>query len=124
MPIYEYCCADCHKVFEEWTRRIDDKDAQPCPDCGGEARRIVSNTSFVLKGGGWYVTDYGYRKGKDEEAPSGSGGKTGGTESSGSSNSAPAGEASASAAATPSAPAAASADKTPSAKPAAGQTAA
>jgi hypothetical protein len=27
----------------------------------------MSQTSFVLKGGGWYVSDYGYRKGIREE---------------------------------------------------------
>jgi putative FmdB family regulatory protein len=66
MPIYEYCCDNCHKVFEEWVRHMDDRATRACPECNGTARRIVSNTSFVLKGGGWYVTDYGYRKGKDE----------------------------------------------------------
>ena len=70
MPIYEYCCDNCRQIFEEWTRHIDDNAAQTCPECGKTARRIVSNTSFVLKGGGWYVTDYGYRKGKTEKADS------------------------------------------------------
>lgn len=76
MPIYEYSCEQCHHVFEEWVRHIDDNVEQVCPDCGAAAHRIVSNTSFVLKGGGWYVTDYGYRKGKDDgkTAPSGSSG--------------------------------------------------
>jgi putative FmdB family regulatory protein len=61
MPIYEYLCDNCHKVFEEWTKHIDDTVTATCPECKGSAQRIVSNTSFVLKGGGWYVTDYGYR---------------------------------------------------------------
>ncbi len=29
-----------------------------CEKCGGQVRRLISQTSFVLKGGGWYVTDY------------------------------------------------------------------
>ena len=62
MPIYEYRCTKCDKVFEEWHRHIDDDLSHPCPDCQGTAERLVSNTSFVLKGGGWYVTDYGNRK--------------------------------------------------------------
>ena len=78
MPIYEYCCDNCQKVFEEWTRHVGDNATQACPECGGAAGRIVSNTSFVLKGGGWYVTDYGYRKGKNEGAES-SGGSTPGS---------------------------------------------
>ena len=44
---------------------------EPCPDCGTPSPRVMSHTSFVLKGGGWYVSDYGYRKGiKDENSTS------------------------------------------------------
>ncbi|MBU1003449.1 MAG: zinc ribbon domain-containing protein [Proteobacteria bacterium] len=57
MPIYEYCCKDCEQIFEEWQRNHDEVEV-PCPVCGNEAQRIISNTSFVLKGTGWYVTDY------------------------------------------------------------------
>lgn len=40
-----------------------------CPACGAASSRVLSNTSFVLKGAGWYVSDYGYRKGiKDEDS--------------------------------------------------------
>ena len=62
MPIYEYHCDKCNNVFEEWHKHIDDIDGQPCPQCHETAHRIISNTSFVLKGGGWYVTEYGNRK--------------------------------------------------------------
>lgn len=58
MPIYEYRCNDCEQVFEEWLRTFDETE-RTCPVCGGHAERIMSNTTFVLKGGGWYVTDYG-----------------------------------------------------------------
>ncbi len=57
MPIYEYRCCDCEQIFEEWQKGFEDKDV-PCPVCGHKARRIISNTAFVLKGTGWYVTDY------------------------------------------------------------------
>ena len=79
MPIYEYQCPKCHSIFEEWVKMSDAHGEEPCPECGTLSPRLISHTSFVLKGGGWYVTDYGYRKGvKDEDsAPaSGSGGES------------------------------------------------
>ncbi len=57
MPIYEYCCEDCHQIFEEWQKDFQDRD-KICPVCGGTAQRVMSNTSFVLKGGGWYASGY------------------------------------------------------------------
>jgi putative FmdB family regulatory protein len=63
MPIYEYRCENCGGLFEEWTRHADDgKEERACPLCKGKARRIISNTSFALKGDGWYVTEYGTHK--------------------------------------------------------------
>jgi len=69
MPIYEYRCSKCAHVFEEWAQHFDSPTAEPCPKCGGEAHRIMSNTSFLLKGGGWYATEYGSLKGKSDEGP-------------------------------------------------------
>lgn len=57
MPIYEYRCNDCEQIFEEWQTTFEDKDLD-CPICGGSSQRVMSNTSFVLKGSGWYTTDY------------------------------------------------------------------
>ncbi len=62
MPIYEYQCPACHTVFEEWLSVSEATETAPCPQCKTEAVHIISNTAFVLKGGGWYVTDYGNRK--------------------------------------------------------------
>ncbi|MDR2076532.1 MAG: zinc ribbon domain-containing protein [Desulfovibrio sp.] len=67
MPIYEYRCASCHRIFEEWSRQVEeDSVPRSCPLCGCEARRLISHTSFALKGQGWYATDYGSLKGKKE----------------------------------------------------------
>lgn len=66
MPIYEYRCNACEQVFEEWLKSFDDTEPN-CPVCGGHAERIMSNTTFVLKGGGWYVTEYGNHKASDAE---------------------------------------------------------
>lgn len=75
MPIYEYRCKECHQIFEEWTKHIEDAEPQVCPVCGNPAERIMSNTSFVLKGGGWYATDYGTKSkqgSQEDSAPAAS----------------------------------------------------
>ena len=94
MPIYEYQCPQCQHRFEEWVKSPSDQGEEPCPKCGTASPRIMSQTSFVLKGGGWYVDDYGYRKGiKDEGAPSASSTSSEGSSPSGAgeASSAPAG---------------------------------
>jgi putative FmdB family regulatory protein len=58
MPIYEYLCESCGKEFEEW-QKFSDPVVDTCPDCGGHSRRLISHSTFHLKGTGWYVTDYG-----------------------------------------------------------------
>lgn len=61
MPIYEYKCSECG-VFE-MTQRITEDPLEECPTCQGEVKKLISNTSFQLKGTGWYITDYGRGKG-------------------------------------------------------------
>ena len=56
MPIYEYRCEHCGD-FEEM-QRITDPPLGRCPKCRRKVKRLISNTSFQLKGTGWYVTDY------------------------------------------------------------------
>lgn len=56
MPIYEYRCGKCG-VFEVM-QRITDASLKKCPTCKGKVEKIVSRSSFVLKGSGWYATDY------------------------------------------------------------------
>jgi putative FmdB family regulatory protein len=70
MPVYEYACPTCRNIFEEWLKFSETTESMPCPKCGSRAQRIISNTAFVLKGGGWYVTDYGYRKNASEDGTS------------------------------------------------------
>jgi putative FmdB family regulatory protein len=64
MPIYEYRCEQCGDF--EVTQRITDDPLKKCPTCKRKVRKLISNTSFQLKGSGWYVTDYA-RAGKDKD---------------------------------------------------------
>ncbi len=57
MPIYEYECKKCGKCHEVM-QKFSDAPMAICPDCGGQVKKLISNTTFVLKGSGWYVTDY------------------------------------------------------------------
>ncbi|MGQ9859206.1 MAG: FmdB family zinc ribbon protein [Thermodesulfobacteriota bacterium] len=66
MPIYEYKCDGCGKELEVM-QRITDEPLRSCPSCGGVMQRLISNTSFILKGTGWYATDYA-RKGSSAPA--------------------------------------------------------
>ena len=83
MPIYEYKCDKCG-VFEV-TQRITEGPLKKCPTCKSKVERIISSTSFVLKGSGWYATDYARTANAKAEGKSDSGGEsTTGASSSGS----------------------------------------
>jgi putative FmdB family regulatory protein len=56
MPIYEYKCPKCG-VFEAM-QRITEPSLKKCPTCKSKVARQMSRGSFVLKGSGWYATDY------------------------------------------------------------------
>ncbi len=58
MPIYEYQCAACGQVVEKW-QKFSETPLTTCPHCGGSLHKLISACSFHLKGGGWYVTEYG-----------------------------------------------------------------
>ena len=62
MPIYEYLCEKCQHEFER-EQRIKDAPVKTCPKCRSRrVKRLISQTSFVLKGGGWYADGYGDKK--------------------------------------------------------------
>ncbi len=63
MPIYEYRCEKCRHQFD-LLQKITDEPVEKCPECGGPVSKLISSTSFILKGSGWYVTDYGKGNGK------------------------------------------------------------
>ncbi len=71
MPTYEYRCNACGIEFEV-EKRMSDPVAAACTTCGAtDTERLISHSSFVLKGSGWYVTDYARKNGS-----SGNGGAT------------------------------------------------
>ena len=57
MPVYEYECSDCHKVFEV-QQKLSDAPLSVCPECDGSVKKLMSMSSFRLKGGGWYADGY------------------------------------------------------------------
>ena len=57
MPIYEYQCNKCSKIYEIW-QKISGTPPDKCTECGGPLHKLVSLSSFQLKGGGWYVDGY------------------------------------------------------------------
>jgi putative FmdB family regulatory protein len=73
MPTYEYECPKCPRIFEV-KQRITEPMLEVCERCGGPIHRLLSATPFILKGGGWYVTDYpseSRKKGSKSESTSG-----------------------------------------------------
>ncbi len=71
MPIYEYSCTKCGNTVEAM-QKMSDPPLKKCPKCGGALSKVMSSTSFVLKGSGWYATDYA-KKGNGSANSSGNG---------------------------------------------------
>jgi putative FmdB family regulatory protein len=57
MPLYEYQCAQCGQI-EEVIQKFSDAPLTTCRHCSGKLNKLISQSSFHLKGTGWYVTDY------------------------------------------------------------------
>jgi putative FmdB family regulatory protein len=72
MPVYEYECRACNRVFEVW-QKLSDQPKNDCPQCSGPLTKLMSLSSFQLKGGGWYADGYSSQskgKGPEGSAPS------------------------------------------------------
>lgn len=78
MPIYEYRCSDCSHEFEIM-QSVHSRTLRKCPECAGKLEKLISRTSFQLKGGGWFDQGYGDGKGGKaaKEAKGGTGAKGG-----------------------------------------------
>ena len=101
MPIYEYRCEKCGDF--EVTQRITEDPLKKCPTCKRKVSKLMSSTSFQLKGSGWYVTDYarkeksgakdaGAKDAGGKDAGGDTGGKDAGAESTAKSDSGPSSE--------------------------------
>jgi putative FmdB family regulatory protein len=73
MPLYEYQCSKCDKIFEV-RQKFSDPPVTVHEGCGGSVVRLLSAPAFQLKGSGWYATDYpksGGEKKKGDTASNG-----------------------------------------------------
>src|SRR5215471_10585718 len=74
LPAYDSRCDRCDRTFEV-RQRISESPLTTCDRCGGPIHRLLAPAPFILKGGGWYVTDYpseGRKKGIEAEKKSSS----------------------------------------------------
>ncbi|MGZ6125330.1 MAG: FmdB family zinc ribbon protein [Myxococcales bacterium] len=75
MPTYEYSCTSCGTFDVE--QRITEAALSACDKCGGPVQRLISRSSFALRGGGWYAD--GYSAGKKPAAAGDCASKPGGS---------------------------------------------
>lgn len=70
MPIYEYKCNECGKEFEV-IQKFSDKPLKKCIHCSSKkVEKLISQSSFHLKGSGWYATDYAKKDKKETKKSS------------------------------------------------------
>src|ERR1039457_2606083 len=86
MPVYEYQCAKCGKVFER-IQKFSDPPVVVHEECGGLVERLISAPAFHLKGSGWYATDYAKSSSSKPEGKSSESKSEGKEDSKGESNS-------------------------------------
>ena len=68
MPLYEYRCKSCGSTFEV-IQKFSDRALRKCSECSGSLEKLLSRSSFQLKGGGWYINDYSSSKSASKPAP-------------------------------------------------------
>ena len=70
MPLYEYRCLKCGDVTEV-LQKLSDRPLRKCRLCSGKLEKLISRTSFQLKGGGWFAQGYGSDGAKSGKESSG-----------------------------------------------------
>ncbi len=73
MPVYEYECKKCDKVFEV-QQKMSEAPLTECPECQSPVKKLMSVNSFQLKGGGWYADGYASTGGGNAASCESSGG--------------------------------------------------
>ena len=68
MPTYEYRCDSCGHQFEEF-QKITADPIETCPECSGTVQKLINGGGFILKGDGWYETDYASPSNSPPEKP-------------------------------------------------------
>jgi putative FmdB family regulatory protein len=76
MPIYEYRCKKCGKSVEA-IQKVDDSPLTTCEACSGPLEKLVSRSSFQLRGGGWFRSGYSSGSGSGSSDSESSAKKTG-----------------------------------------------
>lgn len=76
MPMYEYQCEKCGLVFEAM-QKFSDAPLSECKSCGGTVKKLISQSGFALKGGGWYQQGYADGAGTCPSSAGGGGGCAG-----------------------------------------------
>jgi putative FmdB family regulatory protein len=69
VPLYEYECTKCHKRTEK-IETVSGPHLKKCPHCGGKVESVITAPAIQFKGAGWYVTDYGGKKGPASDSKS------------------------------------------------------
>ena len=62
MPIYDLECKKCGNKVEALMSGKE-RHMPPCPKCGTEMKKQISQTNFILKGSGWYRDGYTSKRG-------------------------------------------------------------
>ena len=71
MPLFEYKCGKCGHHFDK-IEKYTASSIKKCPRCGAKAERQLAAPAIQFKGSGWYVTDYGGKKGSSDSKESSS----------------------------------------------------
>jgi putative FmdB family regulatory protein len=76
LPLFEYKCRKCGHHFDK-IEKYTASAIKKCPKCGGKAERQLAAPAIQFKGSGWYVTDYGGKKGTSDSKESSGDGASG-----------------------------------------------